>query len=90
MNTTRKRAAALRYRPRTDSAPRVVAKGAGAVAEKILSVAREHNIPLREDPQLIEVLSSLDLYEEIPPELYKAVAEVLVYVYSLSKKTLPG
>jgi flagellar biosynthesis protein len=90
MNTTRKRAAALRYRPRTDSAPRVVAKGAGAVADKILSVAREHNIPLREDPQLIEVLSSLDLYEEIPPELYKAVAEVLVYVYSLSKKTLPG
>jgi flagellar biosynthesis protein len=90
MSTTRKRAAALRYRPRTDSAPRVVAKGTGAVAERIISIAREHDIPLREDPQLIEVLSSLDLYEEIPSELYKAVAEVLVYVYSLSKKALPS
>lgn len=90
MGADRKKAAALRYRPRTDRAPRVVARGSGAVAERILSIAREHNIPLREDPQLVEVLSSLDIHEEIPQELYKAVAEVLVYVYTTSKKALPG
>ncbi len=86
MKSERRRAAALRYKPRRDSAPRVVAKGSGAVAERILSIAREHGIPLREDPQLLEVLASLDLHQEIPPELYKAVAEVLIFVYTTSKK----
>ena len=86
MTDTRKKAAALRYTPEKDTAPRVVAKGTGAIAEKILSIAKEHNIPLRDDPQLVEVLSALDLYEEIPPDLYKAVAEVLAFVYKMTKK----
>ncbi|MBF0506627.1 MAG: EscU/YscU/HrcU family type III secretion system export apparatus switch protein [Nitrospirae bacterium] len=82
----RKKAAALRYNVKEDTAPRVVAKGSGAIAEKILSIAKEHNIPLRDDPQLVEVLSALDLYQEIPPDLYKAVAEVLAFVYKMTKK----
>ena len=86
MNDKRKKAAALRYIPEQDTAPRIVAKGTGYIAEKILSIAKEHNIPLRDDPQLIEVLSALDLYQEIPPDLYKAVAEVLAFVYKMTKK----
>ncbi|HET6516096.1 MAG TPA: EscU/YscU/HrcU family type III secretion system export apparatus switch protein [Thermodesulfovibrionales bacterium] len=80
------KAAALQYTRGTDSAPKVTAKGRGKVAEKILEVARKHNIPIREDRELVEILSSLDLYQEIPPELYRAVAEILAFVYSLSSK----
>lgn len=83
-----KKAVALRYNKETDSAPRVVAKGRGGVAEKILQIAKEYNIPLKEDPVLVEALSTLDLYQEIPPELYRAVAEVLAFVYRLAKKQL--
>jgi flagellar biosynthesis protein len=82
----RKRAAALKYKPDEDAAPRVVAKGSGSIAERILEVAREHKIPLKEDPQLVEVLSTIELNREIPPELYKAVAEILVFVYRMTKK----
>lgn len=82
----RAKAAALSYKQGKDSAPKVVAKGSGAMAEKILEIARKHNIPLKEDPQLVEVLSALDLNQEIPPELYKAVAEILAFVYRMTKK----
>ena len=81
-----KKAAALRYRQNEDSAPKVVAKGRGKVAEKILEVAEHYNIPIREDKALVEILSSLDLYKEIPPELYRAVAEILAFIYALSKR----
>jgi flagellar biosynthesis protein len=82
----RKKAAALKYKPDEDAAPKVVAKGSGNIAEKILEVARANKIPLKEDPQLVEVLSAIDLNREIPPELYKAVAEILVFVYRMTKK----
>ena len=81
-----KKTAALRYRQNEDSAPKVVAKGRGKVAEKILEVAEHYNIPIREDKALVEILSSLDLYQEIPPELYRAVAEILAFIYALSKR----
>ncbi len=87
MTDRRKKAAALRYRHRKDLAPKVVAKGSGIIAEKILEIAREHNIPIKEDLYLVEVLSNLDLYQEIPPELYKAVAEILVFIHRMTKKT---
>ncbi|MFZ5998822.1 MAG: EscU/YscU/HrcU family type III secretion system export apparatus switch protein [Nitrospirota bacterium] len=87
MSDKRKKAAALRYTPQKDAAPKVVAKGSGAIAEKILQIAKEHNIPLKDDPQLVEVLSALDLYQEIPPELYRAVAEILAFIYKATKKT---
>jgi len=82
----RKKAAALKYNPKEDVAPKVVAKGSGWLAEKILEVAKEHRVPLKQDSQLVEVLSAIDLNREIPPELYKAVAEILAFVYRMTKK----
>ena len=78
-------AAALRYRPDQDSAPRVTAKGSGLVAEKIIELARRNGIPIKEDPALIQVLSKLDLNQEIPPAIYVVVAEILAFVYSLNQ-----
>jgi flagellar biosynthesis protein len=87
MKESRRKAAALSYERDRDAAPRVVAKGSGVTAEKILQIAREHHIPVREDSRLIEVLSQLDLYQEIPPELYRAVAEILAFVYRATKNS---
>jgi flagellar biosynthesis protein len=88
MEHARKKAAALKYASRMDSAPRLVARGSGWMAEKIIQTARDHNIPLKEDPPLVEILSTLDLYREIPPVLYKAVAEILVFIYKMNNKVL--
>lgn len=77
-----KKAAALRYDRERDDAPKVVAKGQGKIAQKIIELALKHDIPIKEDPDLIEVLSSLDIDEEIPSEIYVAVAELLAFVYS--------
>ncbi|WP_333653335.1 EscU/YscU/HrcU family type III secretion system export apparatus switch protein [Dissulfurispira sp.] len=85
MADIRKKAAALRYDAKKDAAPKVVAKGSGKIAERILQLAKEHNVPIKDDPQLVEVLSTLDLYQEIPPELYRAVAEILAFVYRMTK-----
>jgi flagellar biosynthesis protein len=84
-NSKPKQAVALSYRANTMEAPRVVAKGKGFIAENILKAAREHNIPVQEDPSLVEVLGKLDLNQQIPPELYQVVAEVLAFVYRLDK-----
>jgi flagellar biosynthesis protein len=86
MKKKRKKAVALRYKPREDHAPKVTARGQGRVAEKIIELARQHGIPIQDDPDLVEVLSKLDLHEEIPPIVYVAVAELLAFVYSLNKK----
>jgi len=86
----RKEAVALAYRPPRDQAPRVKAKGKGQVAEKILELAREHGIPIREDPDLVQVLSALDLEQEIPPALYAAVAEILAFVYRVNERASRG
>lgn len=83
-------AAALKYRPPEDSAPRLIARGRGEIAERILDLAREHNIPIREDPDLIAVLSQLDLDKEIPAELYKPIAEILSFVYRVNEKAKSG
>jgi flagellar biosynthesis protein len=81
--SAQQKAAALKYNAQADSAPRVKAKGVGNVAEKIIQIARDHNVPIREDPDLVALLVQLDLEQEIPPELYKIVAEILAFVYSL-------
>jgi len=86
MKEKQKKAVALEYRKEDDRAPKVTAKGSGLVAEKIIALARKHGVPVRGDRHLIEILSTLDLYEEIPEELYKAVAEVLVFIYKMSEK----
>lgn len=84
------KAAAVKYRHGKDSAPKLVAKGRGTVAERIIEIANANGIPVKEDTELVEFLSMLDLYQEIPPELYKAVAEILAFIYSLSKKVIPS
>jgi flagellar biosynthesis protein len=81
-----RRAVALQYDRAKDGAPRVVAKGRGPVAETIIARAREHGVPLQEDADLAAALSALDLETEIPPELYRAVAEVLAFIYRLNAK----
>lgn len=78
-----KKVVALKYDPPEDSAPKVTAKGQGIVAEKIIEVAKKNNIPIKNDPELVNILSQLDLDEEIPPTVYQVVAEVLAFVYSL-------
>ena len=82
----RQKAVALRYDHDTDEAPRVVAKGAGRLAERILELAREHGVAVHEDPDLVEALAGLDLDMEIPDSLYRAVAEVLAFVYQLNRR----
>lgn len=69
-----------------DNAPTVTASGEGAIAEEILRIAKEHNIPLKEDALLAELLSDLNLGEEIPPMLYRVIAEIIAYAYLVSGK----
>lgn len=76
-----KKAVALRYTPVVQQAPTVVAKGKGRTAEEIVKRAKEYGVPIQEDASLVEVLSKLDLDQEIPPELYRLVAEVLSFIY---------
>ena len=76
----------MRYNLARDRAPTVVAKGHGAVADRILELARQNGIPIHEDPELIEALARLDVQQEIPPELYQVMAEVLTFVYRANKK----
>jgi flagellar biosynthesis protein len=75
-------AVALHYDKK--GAPRVVAKGRGSIGEKIIELAKAHDIPIEENDVLAGALSKVELGDEIPPELYKAVAEVLVFVLRLS------
>jgi len=86
MKKSQKKAAALKYEHGKDSVPKLIAKGRGKVAEKIIEIARAHDIPVEEEQELVEFLSMLDLYQEIPSEMYIAVAEILAFVYSLNKK----
>ncbi len=84
----RQQAVALRYEPERDRAPKLVAKGQGYLAEKILELARQHHIPVREDKNLLQILSRLDLNQEIPAEVYRAVAEILAFIYRLSNQQI--
>jgi flagellar biosynthesis protein len=82
VETKNQLAVALHYDK--SGAPRVVAKGRGSIGEKIIEVARAHDIPIEENELLAGALSNVELGDEIPAELYKAVAEVLIFVLRLS------
>ena len=84
----RPRAVALGYDSGKDEAPRVLASGEGLMAERILAIAKEHGILIREDPMLAAALATVDLDTTIPPELYAVVAEVLAYVYRVKERKL--
>ncbi|MFT7668732.1 MAG: flagellar biosynthesis protein [Planctomycetota bacterium] len=77
-------AVALRYDQDGGSAPRVMAKGAGDTAEKILAVAEEHGVAISEDPDLVALLSTCDMGTEIPEDMYSAVAELLSWLYGVN------
>lgn len=89
----RSRAAALRYRPEApyqDLAPRLVAKGEGKLAERILEEARRAGIPVERDPALIAALEPLDIDRLIPPELFQAVAVLLAALYRANGRMESG
>lgn len=75
------KAVALRYDEHKETAPRVLAKGEGCIAQKIKQIALENNIPVHQDDTLIELLAQVEIDHEIPPELYAAVAEILCWIY---------
>lgn len=81
-----KQAVALKYDKNLDKAPVVVAKGRGNVADAILHLAEEHGVPVSASPPVVEILGKLDLGEEIPTELYQAVAEILAFFMLLEAK----
>ena len=80
-----KKAVALKYEAKRSNAPKVVAKGKGDIAKKILEIAKENGIEIYEDPALVEALSSLEINQEIPPRLYEAVAKIIAFVYKKKK-----
>ena len=79
-----KQAVALEYDP-TDDAPRVIASGKGALAEKIISEAQKADVPVHRDDKLADTLSKLEIGDMIPPELYEVVAEILLFVDHMDK-----
>jgi flagellar biosynthesis protein len=85
-----RRAAALRYETGADRAPRVVAKGQGAVAEQIIERALENGVPIHESRELVAALLQFDLDQHIAPALYVAVAEVLAWAYRLESEASSG
>lgn len=79
------KAAALKYEMEIDNAPKIVAKGQGETANNIIKLARDNNIPIKKDEDLIELLSKIDIDKEIPEGMYKAVAEIFSFIYDMAK-----
>lgn len=81
---------ALQYRRQHDPAPRVVAKGEGEIAEKIVDVAREHGVAIKQDADLVQLLGAVELDTQIPVEAFVAVAEILSYIYRVKTQAAGG
>lgn len=86
MPVEKTKAAALRYDKTKENAPRVVAKGEGKTAENIIKIAELHNLPIKKDEDLVELLSNVELDKEVPDALYRAVAEVFSFIYKTTRK----
>lgn len=84
MNKTKSVAVALQYDG--ENTPTVSAHGIGEIASQIIKIAKEHGVPLQQDNELVEILAQLELGDEIPENLYRAVAEVIAFAYILSGK----
>lgn len=85
MNNKMKKAAALSYE-QGEEAPKITALGKGEVAERIIKTAKENNVPVFENSGLVDTLMQLDIGEQIPPELYSIVAEVLVFISNIDRQ----
>lgn len=81
----KQQAVALRYNKDSDTAPKIIGKGKGLVANEIIEMAKQHNIPIQEDPTLVQLLAQLEINETIPEELYQAVAEIFAFIYRVDK-----
>lgn len=79
-----KKAVALGYDIEKDNAPKVVAKGKGALASNIIKIAQENEIPIKKDEDLVELLSAIDIEKEVPESMYKAVSEIFSFLYDLT------
>jgi len=88
-NEKPEKAVALSYDPNRADAPQIVAKGKGALADRILEIAFAAGIKVRQDADLVEILEAVDLDREIPIEAFQAVAEILAYVYRANGMRLP-
>ena len=82
----RQKAIALHYQPESDSAPKIVAGGEGEIAKRIIELAEQYEVPIYEQPDVVEALAKLEVGTEVPPEFYQVVAEVLAFVYSIDRK----
>jgi flagellar biosynthesis protein len=85
-----KKAAAIAYDPEKDVAPKVVATGKGELAEQIIRLAKAHGVEIKQDEDLAEILSAMDVESSIPIEAYGAIAEILSYIYKNSKSKRDG
>ena len=85
-NSSKNSAVSLKYSGGRNHAPKITAKGQGWVAEKIIAMAQEQNIPIRKDKDLVALLEKIDVGKEIPASLYKVVAELLAWVYQLNNE----
>jgi len=79
-----KKATALKYEEQKDNAPKSIAQGSGATANNIIKIAEQNGIPIKKDEDLVNMLSQIELNQEIPVELYKAVSEIFSFVYGIS------
>ena len=85
-NKEDKKAIALQYDSEHDDAPKVIAKGSGFIAQEIIKIARENDIEIHQDSNLVEILSTLEIDSIIPLEAYAAVAEILSFIYKNNEK----
>jgi len=81
MSDKKQQAIALNWDPYLDAAPKMTAKGSGLLADEIIRLARENNIPIREDRDLVQIFSQLDIGTTIPAEVHTAIAEILAFIY---------
>lgn len=85
-NILMKKAVAMQYKAYENNAPKIIAKGSGKIAQKILEKAKEYDINIFENAQLTEMLMNVEINEEIPAELYKSVVEVFIWLHKTEKK----
>ncbi len=85
-----RKAVALRYDPEQEKSPRIIGRGLGLVADQILALAKEHEIPIYEDRDLVEILAKLEPGQEIPTETYLIVAEILAFIYRTNEEAGQG
>ena len=83
---TNTKAVALKYKAYEDLAPKVIAKGKGKIAQKIIEKAKKYDVPLFQNEEMANMLLNVDMGEEIPPKMYKTVVEVFIWLYKLEEK----